>query len=113
MQGLKITLAIILCLVLLTGTSFVLNGIGLVSFKFFAPKYEDAKREVFENTNSRINGAVQEINKRMIEYNRAESKADKIAIAEYIRSSYPDLEPSKINDAKIRRFFEKCKYGEY
>lgn len=101
----------IVVIVLLVGLSVGSEYLNLWWRKTFEPAHEDIDREVWENTNSRINGAVQEINERMLEYKRAEDRSEKEAIANYLRRSYPDLDPSKINDRVIRDFFKKVKYG--
>jgi hypothetical protein len=48
----------------------------------------------------------------MIEFKSA-GPGEREAIAQYLRGSYPDLDPNKINDPVIRDFFRKIKYGNY
>ena len=80
-------------------------------YKYFAPKYKEVEREVWENTPSRVEGVIQDINTRLLEYNSAEDELEKKAICEYIRNSYPDITPDEIDDYTLRNFFQKCKYG--
>lgn len=113
MKYVGITALILVSLIAIIGLSVGGEYLNLWWRQTFEPAHEDIDREVWENTNSRINGAVQEINERMIEYNSAESIEEKKAIAQYIRGSYPDLDPNKINDEVIRNFYKKVKYGNY
>ena len=62
---------------------FGLNYYGLVAFKFFAPKMEDARREVFENTKSYTHGKIQDLAKYYEEYQK-EDNEEKEAIASVI-----------------------------
>jgi len=98
-------------ILLIIGSIIGLSYGGLWMYKHFAPKYREAERDVWEESPSRVEGAIQEINKRMLEYNRVESIEEKGAICSYLRTSYPDLSPHKIDDYKLRQFFENCKYG--
>ncbi len=107
----KETFGVIGIIVLVIGGIVGLSYGGIWMYKTFAPKYKEVEREVWEQTPSRVLGATQEINKRMLEYNSVETKEEKKAICSYIRRSYPDLTPDKINDGKLRIFYEKCKYG--
>lgn len=103
----------LLILVLVLVLAFGLEWLGIGWKGFFGPKHEDVKREVWEQTKSRVEGAVQEISKRRLEYIRSNDEIEKKAIAEYIRSSYANLDPEDINDPAIRRFFINCKDGKY
>lgn len=46
-KGVGITLAVLFAVFLLV---FLLQGSNFFLYKFFSPKYENVKREVFENT---------------------------------------------------------------
>lgn len=72
--------AVILGLVLVMGVAFVTAGADLAMFKFFAPKYEDAKREVFENTQSFVHGKRSMLNRIRLEYESTDSPARKAAL---------------------------------
>ena len=51
---------------------FLIGVIDLGMFKFFAPKYENVRREVFENTKSYTHGKIQDLAKYKDEYDKAE-----------------------------------------
>jgi len=113
MKYVGITALILVSLVAVIGLSVGGEYLNLWWRQTFEPAHENIDREVWENTNSRINSAAQEINKRMLEFNKTDDKQEREAIAQYLRGSYPDLDPSKINDAVVRDFFRKIKYGNY
>ena len=56
----KTILITLASMVLLFVVLFGLQYIGVVNYKFFAPKYQDAQREVFENTQSYNEGKRQD-----------------------------------------------------
>lgn len=53
----KFFIGVGLFIVLLT-VGFVLTGYDYANYKFWAPKYENARRQVFENTQSYVEGKV-------------------------------------------------------
>jgi len=53
---------------------FILNGYGLIHYKFFGPRFENVRREVFENTRSYNEAKVQDLAKYRLEYMRATSE---------------------------------------
>ena len=87
----------VLALVLIVGLTF---GV-LYHYKFFAPKFEDARREVFENTRSFNQAKVQELSKYRLEYLCTEELVEKDAIASTIRHRFADYDgsnlPSELN----------------
>ena len=104
-------LTIIVILVTIAGIVFATTAGNLAMKKFFGPKFKEVERDIWEESPSRVLGATQEIAKSMVEWNRAEDIVEKNAICAYLRNSYPDLTPEKINDNTLRTFFENCKYG--
>jgi len=89
----KNALYIIGCLLVFCFLVFFFNAVGLTSFKFFAPKMENARREVFENTQSYVEGKRQELTKYRLEYQRAKDPADKQAIRMTILQSCANVNP--------------------
>lgn len=69
---------------------FGLNYMGLVSFKFFAPKYENAKREVYENTQSYVEGKRQAITKYYDEWRKSDS-VEKNAIRSLVLQDFANF----------------------
>ena len=82
---------------------FVLNLAGLEMFKFFEPKKEDARREVFENTKSYVQGAEADLAKLYREYNESDDDG-KETIKEVVRMKYDELDETKIDNLKLKKF---------
>lgn len=64
-------LSIIGICVLILALPFGLNLLGLANYSFFAPKYENVRREVYENTKSYNDGAIRDLQNMMLEYKTA------------------------------------------
>ncbi len=75
----KIITFLTITILILAGL-FGLEYLGLFNYKFFEPKYENVRRQVFENTQSYVEGKRQEIIKYKLEYERAKTKQEKEAI---------------------------------
>lgn len=106
-ETLSVLLAIIGVCLLIIALSFA--GLGL--YKLFAPKWQEAHREVWEQTPSRIHGATQDISKRYQEYQATNDPIQQQAICQSLRQRYSNLDPSSINDRTLQNFFATCKYG--
>ena len=73
----------ILALVGILALSWVFTGNDFFLYKFFAPKQEAVRRQVFENTPSYVQGKIDYISQLKFEYGSAD-KAHKQAIAQMI-----------------------------
>ena len=62
---------------------FIIQGQDFFMYKFWAPKYENARRQVFENTKSYTQGMVQELQGMQIQYINADTN-HQAAIAQMI-----------------------------
>jgi len=100
----------ILGIILICGLSFGLNYFGFVQFQFFAPKYEDVKREIFENTQGYVEGKRQEALKYRLEYMRADSSS-KQAIKATIVQSFANFDESKLSP-ELQNFVRDMKYNK-
>jgi len=108
-KGIVIFLGII---VLLGIGGFVANGTGLITYKFFGPKWENARREVFENTNSFTKGKNQEATRLMFQYNQATDPVEKNAIKQTIALSFADFNEDKYTKSiELKAFIKRMKYG--
>lgn len=81
---------------------FLLSYFGLGMYRYFAPKQEDARREVFENTQSFVQGKNQDLAKYYLEYQGDETK--RAAIAAVIQSQFAYVDADKITSPKMRAF---------
>lgn len=88
---------------------FIVGLCGLGYYKFFGPKKENIKREIFENTQSYTHGKIQELAKNFDEYNRADSPKDKESIRQVIIMRFAEFDESKIRSQALRSFLTKMR----
>ncbi len=62
-----------------------LQFFGLMNYQFFAPKYEAARREVFENTQSYQQGSIRDFDNLYLAYVQAKSEDEKAVILDTLR----------------------------
>ena len=91
----KAVLSIIIGIVLIFLAIFLLQYIGIANYKFFAPKYQNAQREVFENTQSFTEGKRQDLIKYYHEWLNSD-KDGKNAIKELVIDDFSSIEISKL-----------------
>lgn len=75
----------ILGAVVFFGSIWALTAFQYGSYKFWAPKFEDAKREVFENTKSFRDGSARDLDNLRLEYLRAKTPEEKAALKDVMR----------------------------
>ena len=109
----KNALCVLLILVLVIGSLFVLELFGLQWRRFFEPKREDIKREVFENTKSYVHGVAQDLAKYRLEFLKTESKVEKDAIISTIRMRFANFDADKLENKTLRRFLLDVQNGKY
>lgn len=73
----KVTLIGLLGIVMLLSLGWGIRYYRLEQTKFFAPREAEVQREVFENTPSFIHGKAQHIARLKMQYERAESEAQR------------------------------------
>jgi hypothetical protein len=83
---------------------FLMGLYGLGWQKFFLPKQENIRREVFEQTQSYTHGKIQDLAKYYEEYNKAENPNDREAIRSLIIMRFAEFDRSKIRSGELRRF---------
>jgi len=108
MSGKKIVMLIVIVIIGL----IVLEFAGLGWTKFFAPKWEGVKREVFEATKSYNEGKEQDLLRYRLEYLRADSPEDKEALASTIRHMFTDYDVNKLSP-ELRSFLLEIKSGGF
>ena len=83
----------------------VLFGFGAMQYK----KYKTEKeRDIFKQSTSYNESAASFIADAYVQYNDAESEEDQLAIMEYVRMRYPNLDATHIENATLRQFYNKC-----
>lgn len=89
MKYIGLALVVIIAIVSLT-------YLGLFHYKWFGPKFENARREVFESTRSYNQAKLQELAKYRLEYLRSKDEVEKEALASTIRHRFADYDRYKL-----------------
>lgn len=95
-------------------TVFAVVILGLVVFvagladleytKFFLPRKENVKREVFENTKSYTHGKVQDLAKHYEEYVKSDDVTEKAAIESIIKMQFANFNSDVIDNHQLKSF---------
>lgn len=104
MKPLLIAIAVVLgAFLLLAGA----NLLGLEWARFFSPKWENVRRNVFEETQSYNRGIAQQLAKAMREY-QATPDSSKAALRAVIAVQYADYEDENL-DPVLRNFLKEVR----
>ena len=104
-------LLIVAVIAVFLGIGWLAEGNDFFMYKVFAPKYENTRRQVFENSRAFNQGMVQELENMQFEYTKAKPE-DKNALASIIlhrASGYNMDDP--IVPASLRAFVAELKSG--
>ena len=104
MKKKKIVRYSILGLIAACALAFGLGMADLGWLKFFGPRKENIRREVFEQTKSYVHGKTQDLAKYYEEYQKAQTVEDKEAISNLIKISFSDFDANTINTVQLRSF---------
>lgn len=91
----KAMLVILAAVLLIAIFGFAVTGYDFAMFKFWAPKYENVRREVFVNTQSFVQGKIEYLTRLRFEYQGAEG-AQKVALRELILSEAAQVDGDKL-----------------
>jgi hypothetical protein len=106
----KTALITILSILGLAALIFVANEFSIFGTKFWGVRKESARREVFENTQSYVEGKRQELVKYHHEWITAKPE-DRTAIEATIRLSFANFDESKLSDfPELYDFLRSVKY---
>ncbi|MDO8582637.1 MAG: hypothetical protein Q7R63_01455 [bacterium] len=94
-------------IVLMLGLGWLAQGNDFFMYKFFAPKQEAVRREVFEESKAFNQGMIQELQNMQFEYMKAGEK-EKDALASIILHRAADYDESKM-PADLRDFIRDLK----
>ena len=110
MNKIKIISLSILSIVSIIAIAFTFELGGLQWTKFFAPRHENVRRDVFEATRSYNQAKIQELAKYKFEYEMTQDKNEKTVLANVIRHRFADYKDSNLPHGlqvfltKIRRY---------
>jgi len=82
---------------------FAIAFYSIFLYRATAPVMEDARREVFQNTQSYVHGKVQMLAKYKVEYDKADVDG-KLAIVAVIRNQYAEFDDVAIKADGLRTF---------
>jgi hypothetical protein len=91
-------------LVLLLALMWLFQGSDFFMYKFWAPKYENVRRQVFEQTKSYNQGMIQELQNMQFEYYQAD-KEHRAALAFIILHRAADYDESRL-PSDLRQFIQ-------
>ena len=100
----------VLAVVIATAVGWFAEGNEFFMYKFFAPKQEAVRRQVFEETKSYNQGMIQEISNMQFEYIKA-SPEHKAALAQIILHRVADYNEAKL-PANLRQFINELKANQ-
>lgn len=100
----KIILISIVSIVSLISILFGFGVLELEFMKFFGPKKENIRREIFENTKSYSHGKQMDLARYYEEYQKAESEKDKELIANLIKMQFGSFDDSQITNNQLKQF---------
>lgn len=83
-------------ILLVLGVIIGLSFFGLMNYQFFAPKYEAARRQVFENTQSYQQGSIRDFDNLYLAYVQAKTDDEKAIILETLRHRTAGVQPDNI-----------------
>ena len=86
---------------------FALDYFGVLWQSVIAPKREEVRREVFEQTKSYREGKRQELVRYRLQYIRATNEDERQAIASTVRMSMADVNPEEFNP-ELKQFLNTC-----
>jgi len=95
---------------IIIGLSYAFGWIGVHQTKTIFKAKEDAKREVFEQSQSYVEGKRQEALKFYREYQTADSEVEKGAIVEMVAHSFSNFDEEKLK-GNVKVFVYNCKYN--
>lgn len=100
-------------LVLFFALIFSLQWVGVVNYQFFGEMKQEADREIFEESQSYVEGKRQQILKYHSEYMKADSEQEKKAILFTVRQATANFDEDKyLKSEGLTDFVKKAKYGK-
>ncbi|MCL5407456.1 MAG: hypothetical protein M1429_03105 [Patescibacteria group bacterium] len=104
----KVVGAIVGIVVLFLAIVWLAQGNDFFLYKVFAPKYEQVRRETFEQSKAYNTGMIQELQNMQFEYEKTKDAKSKAALASIILHRSADYPVEKM-PTDLRGFIEKLK----
>ena len=103
-----IVLAFLVILVLCLGLAWIVQGNDFALYRYFGPRLEDTRREIFEHSKAYRQGMTQELEAMQFQYEQA-SPSQRDALASIILHRAADVDPGAMPEslasfvARLRR----------
>ena len=110
-EGLKFFGFLAIFAAVFVGILFGVSALGLIYFQFFAPKFQAAQRDVYEQTPSYVQGKEQSLAELQFEYQRAKTQGEKNNIRSMIVNEAATIDLDLIKDRNLRRFVFDMREG--
>ncbi len=91
----RFLVGLVLFMAITFGVGFLATGGSLLTYKFWAPKQANAERQVFENTQSYVQGKTEYLTRLRFQYGSAEG-AQKIALKQLILDEASTVDNNKL-----------------
>ncbi len=98
---------LILLIGILLGATWIGTGNDFFLYKYFGPKQEAVRREIFENSKAYNQGMIQQLERQRIEYAKGDDSV-KEAITSMILHDFADYDDSKL-PSDLYQFMQKIK----
>lgn len=93
----RLFFAVLVAMLVMYALGFLATGGDLAIYRFWAPKMENARREVFENTQSYVQGKTEYLSRLRFQYQTAEAgSAQQAAIRSLVVSEASTVDNSKL-----------------
>lgn len=90
------------------GLIFLLTAFGLFNLKFWGPKFQEADREIFEETQSFVHGKISHLNRLRLEYETADTDTRRASYRTMILQEASVLEEDAL-PASLKLFIDSLK----
>ena len=92
------------------GLSYAFGWIDVHQTKTIGKEKVNAKREVYETSQSYVEGKRQEAVKQYSEWQKAETQEEKEAIENIVRLSFSNFDETLLQDSQLQNWIIQCKY---
>lgn len=103
--------SVILVVAVFVGIGFGTGYLNVGYTQTVGKAQQNAENKVFHQTQAYVDGAVQDISKTKLEYDKSKDETAKKALVDYIQSTYANLDPSQINNSSIASWLRDIQNG--
>lgn len=97
--------------VVIFGLTWAIQGNDFFLYQFFAPKYEQVRRETFEQSRAFNEGMAQELNRMWLDYQHATDQGEKDSIRSLVRQRVAGYDLTNLQNPQLRLFVQQMMAG--